>query len=247
MNLNQISWFFCALLLAATLSCRHQLSEPLAGVIAENGMVSSAHPLASKVGIDILKAGGNAFDAAVAVHFALAVVHPSAGNIGGGGFLVYRQADGNTGALDFREMAPMLAHRDMYLDENNQVISDLSTIGHLSAGVPGSVDGMFQIQEKLCTMPMKNLIEPAIQLALNGVVLTEQEAAGLNYNREDFIETNNYTPYLVRDAPWMAGDTLFHSQLAQTLSRIRDKGRDGFYRGITAQLIVEEMQAGNGK
>ena len=160
--------------------------------------------------------------------------------------MVYRKGDGAVGSLDFREKAPLKAHRDMYLDENGEVISDLSIKGHLASGVPGSVDGMFRIHEKLGSLPMEDLIEPAIELARNGVVLTEQEASGLNHRKQIFIEVNNYIPHLVRDDPWLKGDTIYHPQLAETLMRIRDNGRDGFYKGITAQLIVDEMEKGKG-
>ena len=235
-----------SLVLIFCYSCVKEVHEPLTGVIAQNGMVSSAHPAATRVGLNILEQGGNAFDAAIAVQFALAVAYPSAGNIGGGGFLVYRASDGTIGSLDFREKAPLEAHRDMYLDEDGEVISDLSIRGHLAAGVPGSVDGMFRIHEKLGSLPMRDLIEPAINLARNGVLLTEKEANRLNRQKPDFIELNNHIPSLVRDDPWLAGDTVFHPQLAETLIRIRDQGADGFYKGVTAQLIVDEMEAGNG-
>ena len=141
------------------------VEEQPQGVVAKNGMVVSAHPAASKIGVDILKNGGNAYDAAIAVHFALAVVYPRAGNIGGGGFLVYRTKDGEAGSLDFREKAPGGAHRDMYLDGKGNVIQNLSIDGHLAAGVPGSVDGMFAIHGKLGSLPFKDLIQPAIDLA----------------------------------------------------------------------------------
>jgi gamma-glutamyltranspeptidase/glutathione hydrolase len=235
-----------SLILIFCYSCVKEVHEPLTGVVAQNGMVSSAHPAATRVGLNILEQGGNAFDAAIAVQFALAVAYPSAGNIGGGGFLVYRAADGTIGSLDFREKAPLKAHRDMYLDGEGEVITDLSIRGHLAAGVPGSVDGMFRIHEKLGSLPMRDLIEPAINLARDGVLLTEKEADRLNRQKPDFIEFNNYIPSLVRDDPWLAGDTVFHPQLAETLMRIRDQGADGFYKGVTAQLIVDEMETGNG-
>ncbi len=248
MNLQR-TWIILgtlALLLLVCWSCLKEVNEPLSGVIAEHGMVSSAHPAATKVGLDILKQGGNAFDAAIAVQFALAVVYPSAGNIGGGGFLVFRQTDGTIGSLDFREKAPLKSHRDMYLDESGAVIRDLSIKGHLAAGVPGSVNGMFRIHEKLGSLPMEDLITPAIQLARNGVILTEREAQRLNHQKTDFIQINHHTPSLVRDQPWVVGDTIFHPELAATLIRIRDQGEDGFYKGVTAQMIVDEMEAGNG-
>ncbi len=222
------------------------ISAPLPGEIAANGMVSTAHPAASEIGIKILTAGGNAYDAAIAVQFALAVAYPSAGNIGGGGFLVYRNSDGQTGCLDFREKAPIASHRDMYLDEEGMVIEDLSTRGHLAVGVPGSVDGMFEIHQKLATLPFEQLIQPAIDLAIEGVVLTEREASRLNYQREAFTQINHSIPHLLNPDGWAEGDTVKHHDLANTLIRIRDHGRNGFYDGLTAELIVEEMARGNG-
>ena len=234
------------ILLIFAFSCTQIHDERLRGQVSANGMVSSAHPAATEIGVTILKQGGNAYDAAVAVHFALAVSYPNAGNIGGGGFLVYRKSNGEIGSLDFREKAPLAAHRDMYLDINAEVIDNLSTLGHLAVGVPGSVDGMIKIHQKLGSMPFRELIEPAIQLALNGVVLTARTAANLNNHQQDFIKSNNHIPYLVGDSDWSRGDTLFHKELAATLTRIRDNGRAGFYAGTTAQLIVDEMEKGNG-
>jgi len=235
-----------AVLLLIAFSCTQIPDEPLRGEVAENGMVSSAHPAATEVGLTILMQGGNAYDAAIAVQFALAVAYPNAGNIGGGGFLVYRKSNGEVGSLDFREKAPLAAHKDMYLDQKGEVIENLSIRGHLAVGVPGSVDGMIKIHEKLGSMPFPELIEPAIQLALNGVILTAREASKLNSQQKNFIEANIHIPYLVRQRPWNKGDTLFHIELAATLTRIQDNGRAGFYQGTTAQLIVDEMKKGNG-
>ena len=216
------------------------------GVISKNGMVVTAHPLASKIGIEILKKGGNAFDAAIAVQFFLAVVYPQAGNIGGGGFLMYRTKDRTVGSLDFREKAPFRAHRDMYLNKAGEVVPGLSREGTLSAGVPGTVHGMFEISKKLGTMPVAELIQPAIDLAQNGVVLTKAEAVKLNQYREKFLALNLYQPCVVRDDPWEPGDIIYYKELAETLKRIRDKGRNGFYSGKTADLILAEMQSGSG-
>ncbi|MBU2644024.1 gamma-glutamyltransferase [bacterium] len=209
-------------------------------------MVVSAHPLASKTGIDILKQGGNAFDAAIAVQFALAVVYPSAGNIGGGGFLVYRTGDGQVGSLDFREKAPLKAHRTMYLDKRGNPIPRLSLDGALAVGVPGTVDGMVQIAGKLGSLPFADLIQPAINLARDGVLLTEKQANGYNLAREAFLKLNPHRPYVVRDEPWQAGARLVHADLAETLERIRDRGREGFYGGKTAALLVAEITRGGG-
>ncbi|MFH2131658.1 MAG: gamma-glutamyltransferase, partial [bacterium] len=209
-------------------------------------MVVSAHPLASQTGIDILKQGGNAFDAAVAVQFALAVVYPSAGNIGGGGFLVYRTGDGQVGSLDFREKAPLKAHRTMYLDKSGHPIPRLSLDGALAVGVPGTVDGMVQIAGKLGSLPFADLVQPAINLARDGVLLTAKQANGYNQAREAFLKLNSHRPYVVKDEPWQAGDRLVHADLAETLERIRDRGREGFYGGKTAALLVAEITRGSG-
>ena len=227
-------------------SCTKESARPVRGPLAENGMVSSAHPVATAIGVEILKKGGNAFDAAIAVQFALAVAYPNAGNIGGGGFLVYRKSSGAIGCLDFREKAPLAAHRDMYLDEQGNAITDLSKKGHLAVGVPGSVDGMAEIHEKLASLPFAELVEPAIQLAKSGVILTKREADKLNSQQKIFIEVNDYTPHYVKEQPWLEGDTIYHHDLAEVLIRIRDHGRDGFYEGETAQLIIDEMAKGNG-
>ncbi|WP_020531717.1 gamma-glutamyltransferase [Flexithrix dorotheae] len=216
------------------------------GVLAKNGMVVTAHPLASQVGLAILKKGGNAFDAAIAVQYALAVVLPKAGNIGGGGFMVYRTKDGENGALDFREKAPLKGDRDMYLDKKGEPIKNLSLKGHLAAGVPGTVAGMDAAFQKFASLPFSEIIQPSIDLAQNGFELTEYEADLLNRFQEDFKAINLHTPYLVREEEYQEGDSIYHTDLAKTLERIRDNGKDGFYKGETADLIVKEMKAGKG-
>ncbi|WP_394348138.1 gamma-glutamyltransferase [Pontibacter mangrovi] len=216
------------------------------GYISGNAMVVSAHPEASRIGMEIMQRGGNAYDAAIATQFALAVAFPVAGNIGGGGFMVHRSASGAIGSLDFRETAPGSATETMYQDEAGNVVDGLSTDGHLAVGVPGAVDGMVKIHQKYGAMPWATLLQPAIDLARNGVVLTQKEADGLNYAKEAFIQNNRHLPYLVREKAWQEGDTLRHPDLARTLERIRDKGREGFYAGETADLLVKEMQRGNG-
>ncbi len=246
--------FFASLVISSLLClrCTQQGMEevpldPVVGVIADSAMVVSAHPLASQVGVDILKQGGNAVDAAIAVQYALAVVFPVAGNIGGGGFMVIREAAGRVDCLDYREKAPLAAGRDMYLDEDQNVIEDLSTRGHLASGVPGSVDGMFKAHEKYGSLPMEQLIQPAIDLAAQGFTLTEKEANNLNRSREAFIEYNTESPdFLLKDDGWQKGDTIVMTDLARTLTLIRDNGRAGFYEGETADNIVAEMERGNG-
>ena len=223
-----------------------QDTEQQRGEIAKNGMVVSAHPEASKVGVNILKKGGNAIDAAIAVHFALAVVYPNAGNIGGGGFMVYRNKEGNIDALDFRETAPGKAHKGMYLDEEGNVVPRLSLDGHLASGVPGSVDGMFKAHEKYGSLPMKELIQPSVDLAEKGFKITEKQAAAYNRYKEKFVKFNEGTVPLVKEAEWKKGDLLVQPELAQTLTLIKDNGRDGFYKGEVADLIVAEMKKGEG-
>lgn len=218
------------------------------GVIASNGMVASAHPDASAVGVAILKQGGNAVDAAVAVQFALAVVHPSAGNIGGGGFMVYRSAKGAATTLDFREKAPLKSHRDMYLDKDGNVINGLSTLGHLASGVPGSVDGMVQAHKKYGKLPWTALLQPAIDLAEKGTIQTEKEARGLNAIRDQVQKVNPGSRYFLRPdgRAWQEGDTLFQPDLGRVLRLIQQGGRKGFYDGEVADLLVAEMQRGGG-
>ncbi|MGK7391728.1 MAG: gamma-glutamyltransferase [Candidatus Cyclobacteriaceae bacterium M2_1C_046] len=216
-------------------------------LLADSAMAVTAHPLASLVGLDILKKGGNAVDAAIAVQFALAVVHPSAGNIGGGGFIVYREADGDAYTLDFREKAPLAAYKTMYQDSAGNVIENLSRRGHLASGVPGTVAGMVSAHERFGSLPWNILIQPAIDLALDGFVLTEREANGLNSNLDEFIAHSTMKPeFLIKESGWEAGDTIYWKDLGETLERIRDNKRAGFYAGKTADDIVKEMQRGGG-
>jgi gamma-glutamyltranspeptidase/glutathione hydrolase len=209
-----------------------------------SGAVVSAHPLASQVGLSVLKQGGNAVDAAIATQLALAVVYPNAGNIGGGGFMVAHLANGTSLALDYRETAPSSASRDMYLDRDGKVVAGKSVNGHLSSGVPGTVAGLFA-SAKYARLSFKKLIAPAIELAEKGFVISEREAASLNSIQEDMNEFNT-TPSVFQKHRWRGGDTLVQTDLANTLKRIRDKGAAGFYEGRTADLIVAEMKRGGG-
>ena len=170
-------------------------------------MVVSAHPLASEVGINILKKGGNAADATIAVQFALAVVYPSAGNIGGGGFFVYRTNNGSCSTLDFREKAPLTSTRDMYLDSNNKVVKGLSLYSHLAVGVPGTVDGMVNIHEKYGQLPWEELVQPAIDLATNGFELTRLEANKLNRFNKTKGAINKNSEYYKEN--YSEGDSIF--------------------------------------
>jgi len=214
-------------------------------VTGRNGAVVSAHPLASQAGIQILKQGGNAIDAAIAIQLALAVVYPAAGNLGGGGFMVARLSNGKNITIDFREKAPAAASRNMYLDEKENVISGKSENGHLASGVPGSVAGIFAYY-KFAKLPFAKLVQPAIELAEKGFPITAAEANDLNENQEDFKKYNTVMPVFVKAAGWKAGDILIQKDLEGTLKRIRDKGAKGFYEGETAGLIVEEMKRGSG-
>lgn len=223
----------------------HQLGKNNSGEF-RNGMVVSANPIASETGIAILKKGGNAVDAAVAVQFALAVVYPNAGNLGGGGFMVYRSAKGETNTLDFREKASGMATRDMYLDAAGNPIVDKSLYGQLAAGVPGSVAGMVEAHQKYGKLKWEELINPAIELAKNGFKVTARQAKELNGMKQRFQKLNPLGTALVKEGIWKEGDLLIQEELAKTLQLIRDKGRDGFYDGEVAELIVAEMRRGNG-
>ena len=212
-----------------------------------NGTVVCAHPLAAKVGADILMQGGNAIDAAIATQFVLAVVYPGAGNLGGGGFMVARMANGKTIALDYREMAPAAATENMYVDKKSgKAKASLSQNGHLAAGVPGTVAGIFASM-KYAKLPLKKLIQPAIEIAEKGFVLTQREANSLDSNFKAFDRNNTTLPVFVKtNGWWKIGDTLIQKDLAKTLKRIRDYGAKGFYEGETAKLIVNEMERGAG-
>lgn len=247
--MKKISLLFLALIILSCTSNTKVQKDNLyskKGVIAKNGMVATAHPLASHVGAKILEQDGNAFDAAIAVQFALAVVYPRAGNITGGGFAVYRKSDGDSGSLDFREKAPLAASYDMYLDKDANVIPNLSSVGSLSVGVPGSVDGMIALHQKLGSMPFEKLIQPAIDLAQNGFALTEYEAYRLNGYQKDILEANDSLTYFYNGGNWKTGDIIKLPELAHTLMLIRDQGRAGFYAGETANEIMAEMNKTNG-
>lgn len=215
-------------------------------IIVDSGMVVSAHIQSSRIGALILRKGGNAVDAAVATEFALAVCYPEAGNIGGGGFMLIRTAEGKAEVIDYREKAPAKASRNMYLDSSGNVSDGLSTDTHLSSAVPGTVDGMINAHSKYGRLPFSEVIQPAIDLAEKGFPVSERQAADFNSNRKTFIDRNSFIPAFVRDSAWKEGDILIQKDLAETLKRIRDYGRDGFYSGKTARLIAKEMKRGEG-
>lgn len=214
--------------------------------VYDTAMVVSPHPLASEIGRNILKKGGNAVDAAIAVQFAIAVVYPRAGNIGGGGFMLIRNQDGSTKALDYREKAPAAAYRNMYLDSMGNVIPNLSISGHLAAGVPGTIDGLWQAHQQLGTLPWKDLVQPAYELAKNGFKVTVTEAERLT-NLYEQVKKYSTQPNPFSQQPlWKEGELLVQPELAATLARIMEQGRDGFYTGTTADLVVAEMERGKG-
>lgn len=232
-------------LVIMAVACKPEKVERYHGLIADSAMVVCAHPVASRIGVDIMRHGGNAVDAAVAVQLALTVAFPEAGNIGGGGFMILREPNGKAIALDFREKAPAAASRDMFLDSAGNVIPNLSMRGALASGIPGSVDGMVEMHTKYGKLPWKDVVQPAIDLALKGIVLTEREARNMNSVQERLVKYNTITPaHLV--GTWKEGDTIRWTELGHTFERIRDEGRKGFYEGKTADDIVAEMKRGNG-
>jgi len=213
--------------------------------VKNKGVVLSAHPLASEAGAKILRMGGNAYDAIIATQYALAVVYPQAGNIGGGGFLVGVKKTGEKFTIDYRETAPKKASRDMYLDKNGKANTDLSQNGRLAVGIPGSVAGFFATL-KYGQLPMEKIIQPAIDLAEKGFAITEQESNLLNSKKLYFQKHNQSAVVFVKNTPWKAGDILVQKELAETLKLIQKLGVKGFYEGKTAELLVSEMKRGNG-
>lgn len=221
------------------------VSTTIKNLVCDKAAVVSANPIASEVGLSMIQKGGNAFDAIIATQLALAVVYPGAGNLGGGGFLLARKADGGLISLDFRETAGEKATADMYLDEKGNAQNILSERGHLSAGVPGTVSGIFATLP-YAKLTLKELIQPAIELAATGFKISAAEADNLNENKEDFIKFNTNATAFVKDELWKEGDILVQKELSKTLMRIRDFGIKGFYEGETAKLIVAEMERGKG-
>ena len=215
-------------------------NNKVVGLVTDSSMVVSARVEASKIGTLIMQKGGNAFDAMIATDLALTVAYPFAGNIGGGGFMVYRTNDGKTGALDYREKAPLAASENMYLDKNGNIIKGKSTLGAMAVGVPGTIDGLFKVHEKFGTIPFSELIQPAIELANKGVVVTKKQAERLNKYRHLFTEANPEKIFL--DNNWKEGDTIKYPNLAKTFERIKTQGRDGFYKGETAEMLVNYVQ-----
>lgn len=239
--------FFSTVLLI--ISCNDSTTYPavlpVKVIKVDSAAVSCAHPLAAEAGVKILKAGGNAVDAAIAVQFVLAVVYPRAGNLGGGGFMMVRERNGESHALDFRETAPALAHSEMYLDEEKNIIPDLSLAGILASGVPGTVAGMLEAYKKFGSFNMKDLIMPAYLIALNGFAISVEEADRLNEFQKDF-NANNTFGHPFKKNHWSQGDILIQKNLAKTLEILMHKGLEDFYTGEIAAIIVKEFSKRNG-
>ncbi|MFL2610480.1 MAG: gamma-glutamyltransferase [Flavobacteriaceae bacterium] len=232
-----IKFFFIIFFIS---SCSHENE----GVITEKGMVVSAREEASKIGVEILKKGGNAFDAMMATELALAVSYPSAGNIGGGGFMVFRKSDGTTGALDYRERAPISSTRDMYLDEDGSIIEGLSMIGGLSVGVPGTIAGIFEAHEKHGSLPISEIFTPVIELAENGIRVTSNQKDRINENRKYFKLANKSHKKFDKD--FQINEIIKFPELASTLKRIMLNGKDEFYNGETAVKLIDFIQQNGG-
>ncbi|MEV4699467.1 gamma-glutamyltransferase [Pseudomonas brassicacearum] len=231
-----------------TLSCLYAQAASQAPVAAENGMVVTAQHLATHVGVDVLKSGGNAVDAAVAVGYALAVVYPAAGNLGGGGFMTLQMADGRKTFLDFREKAPLAATANMYLDKDGNVVPDLSTRGHLAVGVPGTVSGMELALKKYGSKPRAELIAPAIRFAEEGFTLEQGDVDLLETATDVFKKDmrDSGAIFLHNGEPMQVGQKLVQKDLAKTLREISAKGADGFYKGWVADALVTSSQANKG-
>ena len=238
----RITGFLLGILLF--INCRN-IPEPIpTGLVTEKAMVVSARVEASKIGSDILQKGGNAFDAMIATELALAVAYPYAGNIGGGGFMVYRKANGEIGGLDYREKAPLAAHADMYLDSLGNVIPGKSTLGATAVGVPGTVAGVIAVHEKFGSLPLKEIMAPVIELAKKGVIVTKKQAERLENYRDIFMEVNSDTTFFA--TVYKMGDSIKYPALANTLQKISDQGKDGFYKGEVAEKLANFIQAKGG-
>ena len=226
------------MLIAAFIACQAPKQQEIQAAVV------SARIEASEAGKTVMQQGGNAYDAMVATSFALTVVYPVAGNITGGGFFVYRSAEGEVGSLDYREMAPLGAHKDLYLDENGDVIPKLSTVGGMAVGIPGAVAGILEVHKKMGTLPLKQLMQPAIDLAEKGYVVTEKQAKSFKRYSELFVEVNGKDTFFAQGH--QTGDTIVNPALAKTLRAIAEKGNGGFYDGWVAQAMVNKTQATGG-
>lgn len=232
------------LFLGILLSCKSKQTIVPTGLITEKAMVVSAREEASQIGIEIMKQGGNAFDAMIATELALAVAYPYAGNIGGGGFMVYRKENGEIGSLDYREKAPIAATSNMFLDENGNLIKGLSTESAKSVGVPGTIAGVFAVHEKFGTLPIETILKPVIELAKKGVVVTQKQEERLNKYREAIVKANGDKTLFAK--VFKEKDTIRYFALANTLELIAKNGRDEFYKGGTAKKLVLYIQSKGG-
>ena len=233
------------LLSVLSIGCKTQnvVVQPT-GLVANEAMVVSAREEASKIGAEIMKKGGNAFDAMVATELALAVAYPYAGNIGGGGFMVYRKANGEVGSLDYREKAPLAASKDMFLDENGNVIKGKSLETALAIGVPGTIAGVFEVHKKLGSLPIAEILKPVIALAEKGVIVTKKQENQLKNYHEAIVKVNG--PNSLFSKLFQEKDTVKYPALAATLKRIAKNGRDEFYKGETAKILVTYLQQKGG-
>ena len=209
-----------------------------------NPTVVSARKDASDIGVQVMKDGGNAFDAMIAVQLALSVSHPTAGNISGGGFMVYKLSDGTDGSLDFREKAPNSSSADMYLDDKGNVIPGLSSIGGLAVGVPGTISAIFEIHNKFGSLPIEELFKPSIELAQKGFLVTEYLEEELNEKRDLFIKVNGESSLYSKE--YQYGDTITNNNYARTLLKIMNEGKDGFYSGEVAEDMIETISNNGG-
>jgi len=219
-------------------NCNYQEDKPIMAAVV------SARIEASNIGIEVIAKGGNAFDAMIATDLALSVCYPNAGNLAGGGFLVYRTSDGSFGSLDYREKAPSLSSRDMYLDSEGNVIEGISTLGGLAVGVPGTIAGLFEVHEKFGTLPWNELIQPAIDLATNGYVVTKKQSNSFKNKKEEFIKVNGENTFYAKN--YDEGDIIINLPLANTLKLIQQNGKAGFYKGINAQRLTKRVKNAGG-
>lgn len=232
-----------ALLYLNSSNAQEAFSKPT-GLVVTKAMVVSAREEASKIGADIMKKGGNAFDAMVGTELALAVAFPFAGNIGGGGFMVYRKANGEVGSLDYREKAPLAATKDMFLDSEGNVIKGKSTQTALAIGVPGTIAGVFAVHKKYGSMPISKILEPVIALAEKGVVVTKKQEKSIKDYHESIVKINGENSLV--SGNFKENDTIKYLALAKTLKRIQKKGRNEFYKGETAKILVDYLQKKGG-
>jgi gamma-glutamyltranspeptidase/glutathione hydrolase len=242
--MKKIIYLFTFLLIVLNCKPSEKKVTKNIGLTTEKAMIVSARKEASKIGVAILKKGGNAFDAMVATELALAVAYPYAGNIGGGGFMVYRKNNGEIGALDYREKAPLAATKKMYLDENENVIKEKSTLGAMAVGVPGTVAGVFEVHKKFGTLTIKEILEPVIKLAKKGVFVTKKQEKRIKHYQPSFLKANKDS--ILFNKAWQEKDTIKYVALAETLTRIQKNGSDEFYKGETAKRLVKFIQANGG-